>query len=67
MMPGMDGVEVCRAIRQDERIGKAFVILWSAARNIEANGLADIVMEKPVDVASFLGQVKAAATSRRKD
>ncbi|WP_061165006.1 response regulator transcription factor [Caballeronia temeraria] len=66
MMPAMDGVAVCRAIREDERLKNAFVILWSAARNIEANGWADMVVEKPVDVATFLGHIKAAGMSRRK-
>ncbi|MFM0523219.1 response regulator [Caballeronia jiangsuensis] len=54
MMPGIDGLEVCRRVRADERLHDVPLILWSAARGIEARGIADLVVEKPVQIETML-------------
>ncbi|WP_061179841.1 response regulator [Caballeronia pedi] len=58
MMPGMDGLEACASIRSDETLRHAFIILWSAVPGLRANNLADLVIEKPVDVESFLKLIR---------
>lgn len=58
MMPGIDGIEVCRRVRADERLRDVRLILWSAARGIDAKGLADLVVEKPVQIDLLLHHVR---------
>ena len=58
MMPGIDGLEVCRRVRADERLGDVRLILWSAAGGIDAKGLADLVVEKPVQIEVLLRHVQ---------
>jgi CheY-like chemotaxis protein len=59
MMPGIDGLEVCRRVRADERLQNVRLLLWSAVRGIDAKGLADVVVEKPVQVDVLLRHVYA--------
>ncbi|WP_061151992.1 response regulator transcription factor [Caballeronia arvi] len=65
MMPGMNGLEVCAAIRRDEKLRDAAIVLWSAAREIDAKGLADLVVQKPVDTDTFIEHIRWAALQRR--
>jgi CheY-like chemotaxis protein len=66
MMPAMDGLAVCRAIRADDTLRNVTIILWSAAREVDAGGLADLTIEKPVHIDSFAQviQQSIAPTSR---
>jgi len=62
MMPGVDGVEVCRKVRQAERTGGAYIIMLTAR-----DGSADLVaaleagandyVRKPFDVAELRARV----------
>ncbi|BCQ22352.1 response regulator [Caballeronia sp. NK8] len=61
MMPGLNGLEVCRLIREDVSLKDVAVILWSAARGIDADGCADLVVEKPVHIEAFLADIKSLA------
>ncbi|WP_248321601.1 response regulator transcription factor [Caballeronia sp. Sq4a] len=65
MMPGMNGLEVCAAIRAEDGLCEASIILWSAARGIEATGVADLVVEKPVDAERFIEQIYSVTLRRR--
>ncbi|MDR5763204.1 response regulator [Caballeronia sp. LZ035] len=58
MMPRLDGLEFCRRVRLDGRLGQTRLILWSAARQIDTHGMADLVVEKPVHIDSFLAHVQ---------
>ncbi|WP_086967820.1 response regulator transcription factor [Caballeronia glebae] len=58
MMPGMNGLEVCDAVRADKDLKGTALILWSAARGIQAGGRVDLVLEKPVDFDAFIRQIR---------
>lgn len=64
MMPGMDGIEVCRRMRQSKTL-RAIPILMLTAKTEEQDqvtGLdagADIYLSKPVSVPVLLSQTKA--------
>lgn len=62
-MPGMDGFEVCRALRQDDRTREVPILLFTAsvvgeladrARAAGATG----VLEKPVDPHEVAGEIE---------
>lgn len=65
MMPKMDGVEVCRRLRQDSERLRATPIIMLTARTEEEDfvrGLdvgADIYLGKPVSLPVLMSQVKA--------
>jgi DNA-binding response OmpR family regulator len=64
-MPGMDGLDVCRHMREDPRIGKIPVIMLSARASEEdrVQGLeqgADDYLIKPFSPRELLARVKAA-------
>ncbi|SAK42609.1 two component LuxR family transcriptional regulator [Caballeronia fortuita] len=65
MMPGINGLEVCAAIRAEDALQKASIVLWSAARGIDGKGLADLVVEKPVDTEQFIEHIHAVALRGR--
>jgi DNA-binding response OmpR family regulator len=65
MMPGMDGLAVCRAIRSDDTLRNVTIILWSAARGVDADGLADLTIEKPVHIDSFAQVIRESIARRR--
>lgn len=64
MMPGMDGVDVCRELRRDAGLRKKPVIMLTARTEDEdfIRGLevgADIYLGKPVSVPVLISQVRA--------
>jgi putative two-component system response regulator len=63
MLPGMDGFEVCRRLRQDERTTRLPVAFISARSRGEdrAAGLlagADVYLTKPISRAALISAVK---------
>lgn len=70
MLPGMDGVEVCRALRRDERTASIPVVLLTA-KNEESDvvlGLgvgADDYVGKPFSVKELVARIRALL--RRRD
>lgn len=64
MMPGMDGIEVCRTLRQDAVLRDTPIIMLTARTEDDdyIRGLdvgADIYLGKPLSVPVLLSQVKA--------
>lgn len=64
MMPGMDGIQVCRRIRRDANLREKPVIMLTARTEDEdyVEGLdvgADVYLGKPVSVPVLVSQVKA--------
>ena len=64
MMPGMNGYEVCRAIREDARTALLPVVMVTAldARQERVNGLdagADDFLSKPVNQPELLARVRS--------
>jgi two-component system alkaline phosphatase synthesis response regulator PhoP len=64
MMPGMDGIEVCRRIRKDAAIRATPVIMLTArtedgdyVRGLDVG--ADIYLGKPISLPVLISQVKA--------
>ena len=70
MMPGMDGIEVCRHLRADERLGEVPVIMITALddRDTRLAGLeagADEFLTKPVDRAEVRTRVRTITRLNR--
>lgn len=64
MMPGIDGIEVCRRIRKDAAIRATPIIMLTARTEDEdyVRGLdvgADIYLGKPISIPVLISQVKA--------
>lgn len=71
MMPDMDGIELCRAIRSNPSISHLPIILLSAKTDIETKveGLnigADAYIEKPFSVEQLQAQVTSILDGRRR-
>jgi signal transduction histidine kinase len=70
LMPGMDGLEVCRRLRADARTAALPVILVTAQRGREdrlagiAAGASDF-LTKPVDIADLRLRVRNAVATKR--
>lgn len=66
MMPGMDGLELCRAIRSHEAIPFAFIIIVTAHQTMEDNIVeafeagADDYLTKPLSKKELLARLRAA-------
>lgn len=64
MMPGMDGLEVCRQIKRSPELSTTFFILLTARGGLEDRivGLdtgADEFLSKPIDIGELLARVRA--------
>ncbi|HZS01061.1 MAG TPA: response regulator [Chloroflexota bacterium] len=60
MMPVMDGVELCRRLRADERTRQVpIVIMTAAGRNQSEAARADAYLPKPFDIDVLLDLVVA--------
>lgn len=65
MMPGMNGFEVCRHVKSDPELAKAYIIMVSAKIQTEdrkeaALAGADEYLTKPYDVNAVIERVSAA-------
>jgi DNA-binding response OmpR family regulator len=58
MMPGINGVDVCLAIKADRSLDDVPVILWSASPDIPANVLCECTLQKPVARETLLANVQ---------
>ncbi len=63
-MPGMDGLELCKAIRKDTRRGYVFIVMLTArdSKDDIVTGLeagADDYLAKPVNSAELVARIKA--------
>ena len=70
MMPGLDGYELCRAIKGDPRLRGTMVVLMTAGdQAIEREKArvagADLYVAKPFSPSQLLRQVEALFASRR--
>jgi class 3 adenylate cyclase len=69
VMPGMDGYQVCRAIRADERLAFLPVVMITASDNQERLAAleagADDFVAKPFDKAELLARVASLARVKR--
>ena len=72
MLPGLDGIEVCRALRQDERTARIPVVMLTA-RAEESDvitGLelgADDYVTKPFSPKILIARLRAALRRRRRE
>lgn len=71
MMPGMDGIELCRAIRRNDNVAHLPVILLSAKTDVETKveGLnvgADAYLEKPFSMEQLVAQISTILDNRRR-
>jgi CheY-like chemotaxis protein len=63
MMPEMNGVDVCLAIKADPSLDDVPVILWSASPDIPANVLCECTLHKPVARETLLANVEGLLRS----
>jgi DNA-binding response OmpR family regulator len=66
MMPGLDGVQVCRELREDQRLPYTYIIMLTGhgGRTYMVTGLeagADDFLLKPVDTTELRARLKAAS------
>lgn len=66
MMPGMDGYETCRSLKQDARLSGVPVIMFTASTDLKFNQRAfeagaDFCLSKPFEMDRFLNVVRMAA------
>jgi DNA-binding response OmpR family regulator len=70
MLPGLDGVTVCRAIRREPRLKDVPILMLTARReeSDKVNGLesgADDYLTKPFGIREFVARVRALLRRRR--
>ncbi|MBT3168865.1 MAG: response regulator [Candidatus Cloacimonetes bacterium] len=72
-MPEMDGFEVCKIIKSDEKIRHIPIILITASQSSSqdrANGLklgADAFISKPIDEVELIAQIKVALRIKKSE
>jgi DNA-binding response OmpR family regulator len=69
MMPGMDGYDVCRRLKTDQRTGRVPVVFVSAAEDVsrrnEVQRLgADACIKKPIGPRDLVARIRAVLDSR---
>lgn len=72
MLPGLDGVTVCRAIRREPHLKDVPILMLTARReeSDKVNGLesgADDYLTKPFGIREFIARVRALLRRRRAD
>ncbi len=70
MMPGLDGLEVCRQVNADPDLATTFFILLTAREDVDdrVKGLdagADEFLSKPIEAEELLARMRAGLRSRR--
>lgn len=70
MMPGLDGLEVCRQVNADPQIATTFFILLTAREDVgdRIKGLdagADEFLSKPIEAEELLARMRAGLRSHR--
>ena len=70
MLPGLDGVTVCRAIRREPHLEDVPILMLTARReeSDKVNGLesgADDYLTKPFGIREFVARVRALLRRRR--
>lgn len=70
MMPGLDGLEVCRQVNADPDLATTFFILLTAREDVgdRVKGLdagADEFLSKPIEAEELLARMRAGLRSRR--
>ena len=59
MMPRLDGIGLCRAIREDPAIGRTLVLLMTAARWVDREECgADGLIPKPFDILTLSEMIR---------
>ena len=71
MLPGVDGFRICKAIKEDLRAYKTFVIILTARAEYEDKLYgsllgADCYMTKPFDIKKLLGIVREVIAARHR-
>lgn len=71
MMPDMDGIELCRAVRSTPAFSNLPIVILSAKTDVETKveGLnigADAYIEKPFSIEQLRAQIKSILDSRRR-
>ena len=71
MMPGMDGYDVCRRLKTDQRTGRVPVVFVSAAEDVahhnEVQRLgADACIKKPIGPRDLVARIRAVLNSNGK-
>lgn len=70
-LPGIDGLEVCKRIKSDDRLGQAFVVHFSAVHttsNDQSKGLeegSDGYLIRPLESRELLARVEAFLRHKR--
>lgn len=78
IMPGMDGFEVCRLLKQDERVSDIPVVFLTALKGDKENRIkalevgAEGFLSKPIDQTELTAQIRAmvkikAASEQKRD
>ncbi len=71
MMPGMDGIDVCRRLRQDAYLRHTPILMLTARteEEIQVRGLdvgADIYFSKPISIPILFSQIRALLRGARR-
>jgi DNA-binding response OmpR family regulator len=72
MMPGMDGYDVCRRLKTDQRTGRVPVVFVSAAEDVsqrnEVQKLgADACIKKPIGPRDLVARIRAVLNGNGKN
>lgn len=70
VMPEMDGIELCKAIREDKELYYLPVVMLTAKTQAEFQKLgyaagADVYLPKPIEMSVLIGQINSIINNRR--